>query len=130
MADFPGVAHVALTVSDLSVSALWYERLFGLAPVLDEDAGTFYHKGYLVPGGVLIGLHQHHHTATDGPFNEFKTGLDHLSFVCKDLDELKSWASRLDELGIAHSEIEEHSYGTDVSFRDPDNIALEFFVPA
>ncbi|MCA1840695.1 MAG: VOC family protein, partial [Actinobacteria bacterium] len=45
-------------------------------------------------------------------------------------DELKSWASRLDELGIAHSEIEEHSYGTDVSFRDPDNIALEFFVPA
>jgi glyoxylase I family protein len=36
---------------------------------------------------------------------------------------------RLDEFGIAHGEIKDASYGTGLSFRDPDNIALEFFAP-
>jgi len=36
---------------------------------------------------------------------------------------------RLDELGIRHSDIEDADYGSDVSFRDPDGIALEFFAP-
>jgi hypothetical protein len=38
-------------------------------------------------------------------------------------------ALRLDELGIERGEIEDAHYGSDVSFRDPDGIALEFFAP-
>jgi catechol 2,3-dioxygenase-like lactoylglutathione lyase family enzyme len=39
------------------------------------------------------------------------------------------WVARLDELGIAHSGIDDQHYGSGVSFRDPDGIALEFFAP-
>ena len=35
----------------------------------------------------------------------------------------------LDELGIAHGGIVDAGYGSGVSFRDPDGIALEFFAP-
>jgi catechol 2,3-dioxygenase-like lactoylglutathione lyase family enzyme len=38
-------------------------------------------------------------------------------------------AARLDELGIAHGEIAHAHYGSGLSFRDPDGIALEFFAP-
>ena len=34
---FPGLQHVAITVSDLQRSTEWYSRLFGAEPVLDED---------------------------------------------------------------------------------------------
>ena len=39
------------------------------------------------------------------------------------------WAARLDALGIAHGAIQDASYGSGLSFRDPDNIALELFCP-
>jgi catechol 2,3-dioxygenase-like lactoylglutathione lyase family enzyme len=39
MPEFPTIAHVTLTVSDLDHSVPWYERLFGATPVLDEDPG-------------------------------------------------------------------------------------------
>ena len=40
---FPGLAHVAVTVSDLGRSRPWYESLFGAEAVLDEDTGLFHH---------------------------------------------------------------------------------------
>ena len=42
---------------------------------------------------------------------------------------LDDWLVRLDELGVAHSDIKHAHYGSGISFRDPDNIALEFFAP-
>jgi len=44
-------------------------------------------------------------------------------------DNLDAWVGRLDELGIAHDGIKDAAYGSGVSFRDPDGIALEFFAP-
>ena len=41
----------------------------------------------------------------------------------------RSGPRRLDELGIAHGGIKDATYGSGVSFRDPDGIALEFFAP-
>lgn len=35
----PAISHVAVTVTDLSVSEPWYTRVFGVEPVLDEDTG-------------------------------------------------------------------------------------------
>jgi catechol-2,3-dioxygenase len=52
-----------------------------------------------------------------------------VAFACRDRDELQRWAARLDELGIAHGGIKVAHYGSGVSFRDPDGIALEFFAP-
>ena len=128
-ADFPPLTHVALTVRDLSVSVPWYEQLFGVRPVLDEDTDPdFHHTVYLV-GGTLVGLHQHATPAPEGAFSEYRVGLDHLAFGCANRAELEAWASRLDELGITHGGIKDATYGSGVSFRDPDGIALEFFAP-
>jgi glyoxylase I family protein len=130
MASFPSITHVALTVRDLSVSVPWYEALFGAKPVLDEDTDPdFHHTVYLVGDDSLIGLHQHATPAPDERFSEFRVGLDHVSFGCADRAELEKWAQRLDELGIQHGGIKDASYGSGVSFRDPDGIALEFFAP-
>jgi glyoxylase I family protein len=127
---FPSIAHVALTVTDLDASTRWYSRLFGSDPVLDEDEleGGFHHTVYLLEGGQLFGLHTHPEGGTDR-FDEHRTGLDHVAFTCVDRDQLAKWATRLDELGIEHAGIKDASYGSGISFRDPDGIALEFFAP-
>ena len=130
MAEFPPLTHVALTVRDLAVSVPWYEALFESQPVIDEDTeGGFHHTVYLVGNGTLIGLHQHERSAPAESFSEFRVGLDHVAFGCEDRADLEKWALRLDELGIEHGGIQDAHYGSDVSFRDPDGIALEFFAP-
>jgi catechol 2,3-dioxygenase-like lactoylglutathione lyase family enzyme len=128
MSEFPPLTHVALTVRDLQVSVPWYGALFGSAPVIDEDTDPdMHHTVYLVGGQTLVGLHQHGTPAPHEAFSEYRVGLDHVSFGCASRAELEKWASRLDELGIAHGEIKDADYGSGLSFRDPDGIALEFF---
>ena len=43
--------------------------------------------------------------------------------------ELEDWEKRLNELGIANGGVVDAPYGSGLSFRDPDNVALEFFAP-
>jgi glyoxylase I family protein len=127
---FPGFAHVAVTVRDLSRSTPWYAALFDSSPVLDEDvdAGGFHHTVFALGGGHLFGLHEPA-SATAGSFDERRVGLDHVSFACVDRPELEKWQTRLDELGYRHGGIVDAHYGSGMSFRDPDGIALEFFAP-
>jgi glyoxylase I family protein len=127
---FPGFAHVAVTVNDLEKSTRWYSALFDAAPVLDEDeeTGGFHHTVFALGGGQLFGLHTHPHGSA-GRFDERRAGMDHVSFACKDRNELALWAARLHKLGIMHGGIVDAHYGSGVSFRDPDGIALEFFAP-
>ena len=127
MPEFPTITHVALTVSDLGRSVPWYATLFDAKPVLDEDTGPFRHVVWVV-GQTLVGLHQFPDGATE-PFDERRTGLDHLAFACSNRGELQQWEARLNELGIAHGGVVDAPYGSGLSFRDPDNIALEFFAP-
>jgi len=128
--SFPPLQHVALTVRDLSVSVPWYETLLDADPVIDEDTDPhLHHTVYLLGGGTLLGLHQHETAAPAEGFSEFRVGLDHIAFGCADRGELEKWTRRLDELGIEHGGIKDASYGSGVSFRDPDGIALEFFAP-
>jgi catechol 2,3-dioxygenase-like lactoylglutathione lyase family enzyme len=131
MPAFPAIAHVAVTVTDLERSTRWYSALFGADPVLDEDetTGGFHHTVYVLEGGQLFGLHTHPAAGPEGTFDERRTGLDHVSFACADRAELETRAARLDELGIEHGGVYDAHYGSGVSFRDPDNIALEFFAP-
>ena len=124
----PSITHVAVTVTDLSVSEPWYTRVLGVEPVLDEDTGPFRHIVYQV-GNTLLGLHGFPDLTSKEPFNERTPGLDHISFGCASRAELVEWAARLDELGVAHGEIVDANYGSGLAFRDPDNIALELFAP-
>jgi len=126
---FPGLTHVAVTISDPTVSVAWYTRLIGADPVLDEDTGPFRHIVYAIGDG-LLGLHVFPDgLRDDGPFHPYRRGLDHVSFGVPDRAALAKWESRLNELGIAHGGIVDAGYGSGLSFRDPDGIALEFFAP-
>ena len=127
---FPPLVHVAVTVRDLTISVPWYAALFDTDPVIDEDTDPdLHHTVFLIGNGTLIGLHQHKTPAPKEQFSEFHVGLDHVAFGCTDRAEVETWADRLDELGIEHGGIKDASYGSGVSFRDPDGIALEFFAP-
>ena len=131
MTTFPPLAHVAFTVRDLSVSVPWYGHLFDADPVIDEDTDpNMHHTVYMIGNSTLIGLHQHANPAPDEQFSEFRVGLDHVGFGCANRGELEEWARKLDELGVEHGGIKDAAYGSGVSFRDPDGIALEFFAPA
>jgi glyoxylase I family protein len=129
MAEFPGIAHVAVTVSDLGRSAPWYQRLFDSKPVLDEDTGPFHHVVWMLGGPTLFGIHQHSRPESGDAFSELRPGLDHVGFGVAGRSELEEWEKRLDAMGIPHGGIVDAPYGCGLSFRDPDNIALELFAP-
>src|SRR3954447_24939749 len=118
MSTFPGLTHVAITISDPAVSVPWYTRLIGAEPVLDEDTGPFRHIVYAI-GGNLLGLHVFPGGLRDEtPFDPYRRGLDHVSFAVPNRAELEKWRGRLDELGVAHGEIIDASYGSGLSFKD------------
>jgi len=129
MRTFPAVTHVAVTVSDLDVSVPWYTRLFGAEAVLDEDTGPFRHVVFAIGGGQLFGLHKFPAGEWAGEFDPGRAGLDHVAFACADRTELQHWVDRLAALGIKHGGIVDAHYGSGLSFKDPDGIALEFFAP-
>lgn len=127
MDPFPPITHVAVTVSDLERSVPWYRGLFDAEPVLDEDTGPFRHVVFAV-GETLFGLHQFP-DPRPGTFEERRVGLDHVAFGVAARGDLEKWAARLDELGVGHGDIVDAGYGSGLSFRDPDGIALELFAP-
>ena len=124
----PSITHVAVTVTDIEASAAWYTGVLGVAPVLDEDTGPFRHIVYAV-GGTLLGLHGFPDLLDDKPFDERRPGLDHIAFGCANRAELEEWQKHLDSIGVKHGGIVDAPYGSGLSFRDPDNVALEFFAP-
>jgi catechol-2,3-dioxygenase len=122
--------HVALTVRDLTISGAWYRALLDTEPDIDAHSDDgFHHQVWLFEGGTAFGLHQHDHPGDPTRFSELRTGLDHLAFGCADRGELEQWAEHLDTVGVDHGAIVDTEYGSVLSFRDPDGIALEFFAP-
>jgi glyoxylase I family protein len=121
------IAHVSLTVSDLDRSVPWYERLFDTKLVLDDTNSAFRRAALVVAGQAVVGLQDFPDPADSAPFNERRVGLDHLAFACSSRGELEAWKARLDELGIVNGGVVDAGYGSVLSFRDPDNIALELF---
>ncbi len=124
--------HVVVTVTDIDRSRQWYRELLGVEPVIDEPVEPLlgHHRGYYhvvfpLSGGALFGLHLHEATAKADSFSEFRPGLDHVAFAAEGRGEIEAWQQRLSALGIEHSGIVEDEYGLNLSFRDPDNIALE-----
>ena len=129
MPEFPSFHHVALTVSDLSVSEPWYTALIGAEPAMTHSDGPFNRRVFALPGGQLFGLTQH--DAVHGvPFDPTRVGLDHVGFTCTDRADVAAWQTHLDQIGVSHSGLVEADYGWALSFKDPDGNALEFFALA
>jgi len=124
----PLIHHVGLSVRDIEKSANWYTDLFGLALAAEvEEPAPM--KILMTPRGQAIDLRQDP-AVEPGEFSQERVGLDHLAFVCADRAELDSWLEVLSTHGVENSGIVESPFGLHVNFRDPDQIALEFYLPA
>jgi catechol-2,3-dioxygenase len=127
--NLTGEFSIDLTVLDVGRSALWYADLLGTDTRRDfRGDGHLIHVVLSHSSGLTFGLIQHE---DHGPakFDERSVGLDHLEFMVPDVEDVYKWAERLDELEILHSGVKEfqHTAGVMVTFRDPDNIQLEFY---
>jgi glyoxylase I family protein len=128
MPDVSGIHHVSVTVTDIERSVPWYSELLGLTKLMEESHpdGT----GYAVVLGkpdwsMCVGLHTHP-TNERERFSESRTGLDHIGFMVSGRAELDAWDSKLTELGVDHSPVNDQGGYAVLVFRDPDNIQLEF----
>ena len=129
MEAMTGIHHVALTVSDLSVSSRWYMDTLGLTAVMagGDDLVTF--QLLTDPNsGLTIGLREY--KAPHDRFSEFRTGLDHLAIGVQSRHELSLREADLAAKGVAFTPSVDTPIGTVVVFRDPDGIQLEYWLPA
>jgi catechol 2,3-dioxygenase-like lactoylglutathione lyase family enzyme len=126
-----GRVEVNLSVPDPARSAAWYAELLGLEVRYDFDPhdGRPSYVCLSEPASGLILCFVGHDGNPGDPFDERHTGLDHLELLVARREDLDEWAARLDELGIAHTGVKQPPYTTNamLTFRDPDNIQLEFF---
>lgn len=123
----PSVHHVALSVTDAHASARWYQRLLGPASIVHREGPGWVRVRMQWESGLVIGATSHETTRGDDAFDHTRVGLDHLGLACADEAEVRQWAARMDELGMAHGPVEDVPYGWAVTARDPDGIAVEFF---
>ena len=130
-----GIHHFSPTVRDVEASASWYQKVFGLnrapvtAPHYEREETGFAVLLFDPNSGLLIGLHQNRDNQGE-PFDESRTGLDHIGFNVASRDEMERWAAHLDSVGVAHTGIRDLTEPVTFStlvFRDPDNIQLELF---
>src|SRR5215471_76599 len=107
-ATISGIHHFSPTVSDVETSAAWYEQVFSMTRLpmtfpQHEREETGYAVLLIDPvSGLVIGLH--HNEANEGePFDEIRTGLDHIGFAVPSRESLEEWAAKLDALGVEHT---------------------------
>jgi glyoxylase I family protein len=94
----------------------------------DDDTVRFRVLAHPESGWVL-GVRQYETHGSDR-FDEFRTGLDHMAFEVSSRSELEAWERELSMRGATYTPIAETPIGSVVVFRDPDNIQLEFWLPA
>jgi len=130
MPSITGAHHVALTVSDVHRSAEWYCDLLGLQVAMSGDSDEVSFRYLVDPkSGWGLGVRQYPAHPAD-TFDEFRTGMDHFAFGVATRAELEHWEKELSVRGITFTPIAETPIGTVIVFRDPDNIQLEFWLPA
>jgi glyoxylase I family protein len=130
MPAITGAHHAALTVRDAERSAAWYCDLLGLVPVLSGDDDDVSYRVLAHPDcGWIMGVRQYHRAPSD-TFDELRTGLDHFAFGVASRDELEAWEGELRSRDVPFTPIAETPIGSVIVFRDPDNIQLEFWLPA
>ena len=114
---------VKIPVADLSVSRLWYARVFDLREEMEwpDGDGVVRGVGFSGLGHITLALREHPAmaAATDrfGFFNVRVPGED----------DLAGCAAHLDGLGIAHTPVISGARGRLIGFHDPDGHELSFY---
>jgi glyoxylase I family protein len=128
--NFTGFSHVALTVTELERSKQWYADVLGWQPLIEgvDERGIRFAFGVLAGGEVGVGLRQHP-DGDSASFSAQHTGLDHISFAVESRADLEAWEHHFGSMEITFSPIVNAPYGAVLSFKDPDDVALEAFAP-
>ena len=121
-----GLHHIILTVSDLKRTRDFYGDLLGFETKVFTKEGEF----YFTSGGVMFFFNTAREPIPEDRFNEFRIGLDHLSFSVPTQDALQAMAEKLKAAGVPTNGVEIFKpTGTPyVAFSDPDNIQLEYWL--
>lgn len=97
-------------------------------PGISAELLGFHHMCVMrLPGGTeSVGVVEHVPNGHEA-FDPRRSGLDHLAFVVRSLDELEKWAARLTAADVAHSGVISTPRGAILNFKDRDGIALALF---
>lgn len=123
--ELAGISHIDLTVTNRDRSESFYTDVLGFELVRRADEP-----------GVRVADMRHQDLDVEmcvrepvagdrSPFDELRTGLDHLSFAVATRAELERWQEHLARHGVPYTPIVDAPYGAVLVFRDPDNIQLE-----
>jgi catechol 2,3-dioxygenase-like lactoylglutathione lyase family enzyme len=132
MPSVNGVVETALYVSDLQRSSRFYQGLFGLRTLFEEERLRALH----VAGGqvLLLFLAGGSVEPKEAPQGGMIPGHDahgriHVGFAIA-ADELEQWEARLREFGVAvESKVRGPRGGWSLYFRDPDGHLVELLTP-
>jgi glyoxylase I family protein len=118
----PGIHHINIRSSNLSVSRKFYSDLLGFPIALEND------ELFAFPvGSVFIVFKK---AADNAQFNPFTIGTDHIAIACESEEELNRVAKELSDANIENTGVKldstlQKSY---VAFKDPDRIQWEFYM--
>lgn len=128
-AGIRGISHLSLSVSDLDRSLAFYRDVLALPVFVDTFEGELFEgrEVMLRTGSLVFNLQEHQARHADDSFDPTRVGLDHLAFAVRSVEDLEAWVQRLDDSGVAHSEVRDIGFGHLVELRDPDGIQLELF---
>ena len=120
-----GLHHVALRCTDFAVTKKFYQDTIGFSLALDTEEIL----GFMA-GSIFLGFKKAPATTDPKVFTPFAIGLDHVAFACETIAELERVAKELTEAGVENTGIKtdpvfQKQY---VAFKDPDRIALEFYM--
>ena len=129
MPTLAAYSHLSLSVTDLDRSTAWYCEVLGFEVDANVEGKGFRRNRLRQPdAGITLTLTQHEAGSGD-PFDERRTGMDHVSFVVPSVDDIHDFKQCFQDLGVEHSDVKPTAGGAGgmITFRDPDNIQLEVF---
>src|SRR5579885_1866980 len=128
MAEIQGYHNVSLSVTALAKSPEWYRETLGFDVAAEIEGDGFRRTRLRAPGsGLTLSLTAHQQQSGE-PFDERRTGADHVAFDVGTPEAVQELKGRFEQLGVEHSEVKQAASGTAmITLRDPDNIQLEVF---
>lgn len=133
MIDLNGIAHIQLTVRDVSRSRPFYHRLlhetFGMTVQYDSP-GVF----YCIGGRTGILIREMPPTQVDTPFDQWRVGLHHFCFRLRSREDIDTLHRVLVDMGAKIVRAPETGPWApeyySILFEDPDGIRIEAnFIP-
>lgn len=127
MSSISGIHHVSLSVTDLERSVRWYGDVLGFVVAAHVQQPGFHRARLGHPDGDLTITLTCHADGASEPFDERRTGLDHLALRVGSLAALRTLEQRLEHHAVPNSRIKPTPSGAGamITCRDPDNVQLE-----